>query len=128
MTIDLTILSNESLQRRGSLLDGIDCQLTRDLHATRVARAETVLEQARRALKDNHPDIGYLEFSYAGILEGDTVPTLTFSGAYTFAGSQIGEITAEDLDFDTLTVGDVEAAISDAAPIDEPTSRTLAVD
>ncbi len=127
MTLDLTTLSNESLTRREQLLDSIATQLQTDLAATSRAQADLTLERARRALLADHPDVGYLEFTYGGVALDEHEPRLTFSQAYTYAGSPIGEVTADDLQFGNLELAEVDAAITSLGPINPSTQRALAV-
>lgn len=125
--LDLTTLPSATLDRRDTLLSSITSQLQKDLAATRKAAAELTLERARRALAANHPHIGYLEFSYIGLLDGEETPTLMFTAAHTFAGTPVPQLGADDLDLGDVPIGDVEAAITDIAPIGPNTTRTLAV-
>ncbi|MBJ7469718.1 MAG: hypothetical protein JHD16_00370 [Solirubrobacteraceae bacterium] len=127
MTLDLTMLSDESLTRREQLLANIATQLQVDTAATSRAQADLTLERARRALLADHPNVGYLEFTYGGVALEEHEPRLIFSQAYTYAGSPIGEVTADDLQFGDLELAEVEEAITSLGPIDPSTQRALAV-
>ncbi len=120
--IDVNDLTDDALSSHLRSLSEIRDQQEDQLRETTRARNLAIVEQTRRQIRHNHPEIAHLEFTFS---DGDPsegiAPRLIFEAACTHGGAVLNlDEDAMDLGAD-ITMSDLESAVNDLEPGDDYT-------